>query len=100
MNNLDDNIASLDVLDAELVLEIASKDILGFKKPVKFFNAHFEYKNIFGKKRKVYYNLIEKIYYAKNKIKIKLYGKMFAITLRNVVNIENNFEKLKKLTGF
>jgi|SRR3989339_2189317 len=100
MDNFISNDVTLDILDAEPVLEVVSKNILGFKKPFKFFNAHFEYKNFFRKKRKVYYNLIEKIYRAKNKIKIKLYGKMFVITLCNVDNIEDNFVKLKKLTGF
>lgn len=100
MNNFASNDVSLDILDTELVLEVTSKNILGFEKRFKFFNIHFEYKNFFGKKRKVYYNLIEKIYSVKNKIKIKLYGKMFAITLCSVENPGENYEKLKKLTGF
>ncbi|HAX62215.1 MAG TPA: hypothetical protein DCX95_06670, partial [Elusimicrobia bacterium] len=74
MNNFASNDVPLDVLDTELVLEVTSKNILGFKKLFKFFDAHFEYKNFFGRKRKVYYSLIEKIYCVKNKIKIKLYG--------------------------
>ncbi|OQW98749.1 MAG: hypothetical protein BWK68_00185 [Elusimicrobia bacterium A5] len=100
MNNFISNDVSLDVLDTESVLEVTSKNVLGFKKRFKFFNAHFEYKNFLGRKRKVYYSLIEKIYYDKNKIKIKLYGKMFAITLCGVENSGENYEKLKKLTGF
>ena len=100
MNNFISNDVSLDVLDTELVFDVTSKNIFGFKKRFKFFNTHFEYKNFFGRKRKVYYSLIEKIYYAKNKIKIKLYGKMFAITLDGVENSGENYEKLKKLTGF
>ena len=100
MNNFISNDVSLDVLDTAPVLEVTSKNILGFKKLFLFFNAHFEYKNFFGKKRKVYYSLIEKIYCVKNKIKIKLYDKMFAITLDGVENSGENYEKLKKLTGF
>lgn len=100
MSNFIDDDISLDILDTEIVLEIASKNILGFKKLFKFFNAHFEYKNFFGKKRKVYYNLIEKIYRVKNKIKIKIYGKKFAVTLCGVENFGENYEKLKRLTGF
>ncbi|MFA5779765.1 MAG: hypothetical protein WC947_06480 [Elusimicrobiota bacterium] len=100
MDNFISNDVPLDVLDTELVLEVASKNILGFEKRFKFFNTHFEYKNFFGRKRKVYYSLLEKIYYAKNKIKIKLYGKMFAISLCGVENSVENYDKLKKLTGF
>ena len=100
MNNFASYDVSLDVLDTELILEVTSKNVLGFKKLFKFFNTHFEYKNFFRRKRKIYYNWIEKIYYAKNKIKIKLYGKMFAITLCGVENPGGNYEKLKKLTGF
>lgn len=110
MNNFDNDITpqaesstSLDILDAEPVLEVVSESVFGFKKRFLFFNTHFEYKIFFGKKRKVCYSLIEKIYCAKNKIKIKLYRKMFAITLspaRGIENIEDNFVKLRKLTGF
>ncbi|MBI5574057.1 MAG: hypothetical protein HY919_05850 [Elusimicrobia bacterium] len=100
MNNSDDDIVSLDVLDADPVLEIVPKNIFGLKKRFLFFDTHFEYKDFFGRKRKVYYSLIEKIYLVKNKIKIKLYSKMFTIMLRGVKNPEENYEKLKKLTGF
>jgi len=100
MNNFASYDVSLDVLDTEPVLEVTSKNILGFKKRFKFFNAHFEYKNFFGKKRKVYYSLVKIIYRIKNKLKIKLYGKMFAVTLCCVENSGENYEKLKKLTGF
>ncbi len=100
MNNFNNDVASLDVLDTEPVLEVTLKNIFGFEKRLKFFNTHFEYKNFFGKKRKVYYDLIKKIYRKKNKIKIKLYGKMFAVTLCGVENIDVNLVKLKKLTGF
>lgn len=92
----------LEELDSEPVLEIFSKNFLGLKRRFRFFNARFEYENsyVFGKTIRADYSMIENIYLLNNCIKIKLYGKRFAVSIRDAENTEDNFGKLKKLTGF
>lgn len=95
----EEDLTALDELDTEPVLTVAGRNFLGWPQEFRFFEVHFSYKNLFGKKREVPYNLVESVSCRGGKIYIKVRGKMLPVVFALREGIEIVCEEIRKVAG-
>lgn len=93
------DLTTLDELDTDPVLTVAGRNFLGWPQEFSFFDVHFSYKNLFGKKREVPYNLVESVSCRGGKIYIKIRGKMLPVVFALREGIEIVCDEIRKVTG-
>ena len=90
---------TLDELDDEPVLVVAGRNFFGWPKDFRFFNVHLEYKNFWGRKREIPYNMIKNISHSGGKIYIKISDRILPVVFAVRGDIDGICQEIKKIVG-